>query len=434
MIRQAFRRLWNDKRGNALLIAGAAMPLVIGSAGLASDTIQWTLWKRQLQRAADSAALAGVYDRVQNNGSTSNVAVAVNSDLQRHNNTLRGSNDANTLAPSMFSPVITHPTGVNWNLPVRVSVSLQKSLNFSSFFMATPPTITAVGTAATIPTGVYCVVSLVDNSTTGIIATGNGNLNLGCGMITNSTSLTAAIATGSSSVNATPVAAVGDIQESGNWGGAELLPFTVKQADPYASVNVPLFSACQGPATRIQVNPNEAPLDRSEDSGVQCVSDMSINGRVELGSATYIIDGGNFSAGAQANINCDGCTIVLTNSDSSPTATIGQVDINGTAQVNMSAPDNGTFNGILFYQDRRAPKSTTTVHKINGNASSTFAGAFYFPNQQLQVNGNSGLTMNCAQFVSYVVEFAGNGSINNTCTDPDYDDNEIMGRHVRLVA
>ena len=60
---KAFKRLWNDKRGNVLIIAGAALPLLIGSAGLATDTIQWTLWKRQLQRAADSAAIAGVYDR-----------------------------------------------------------------------------------------------------------------------------------------------------------------------------------------------------------------------------------------------------------------------------------------------------------------------------------------------------------------------------------
>jgi Flp pilus assembly protein TadG len=57
----SFKRLWRDRRGNALAIAGAALPLVLGSAGLASDTIQWTLWKRQLQRAADSAAMAGVY-------------------------------------------------------------------------------------------------------------------------------------------------------------------------------------------------------------------------------------------------------------------------------------------------------------------------------------------------------------------------------------
>ena len=55
------KRLWRDRRGNALVHACAALPIVIGSAGLATDTIQWALWKRDLQRAADSAALAGVY-------------------------------------------------------------------------------------------------------------------------------------------------------------------------------------------------------------------------------------------------------------------------------------------------------------------------------------------------------------------------------------
>ena len=57
------RKLIEDRRGNALVIAGACLPLIVGAAGLATDTIQWTLWKRQLQRAADSAAIAGVYDR-----------------------------------------------------------------------------------------------------------------------------------------------------------------------------------------------------------------------------------------------------------------------------------------------------------------------------------------------------------------------------------
>jgi len=40
------RKLLKDRRGNALAIACAAMPLVIGAAGLATDTIEWTLWKR----------------------------------------------------------------------------------------------------------------------------------------------------------------------------------------------------------------------------------------------------------------------------------------------------------------------------------------------------------------------------------------------------
>ncbi len=269
------KKLWHDKRGNALIIAAGALPLVIGSAGLASDTIQWVLWKRQLQRAADSAALAGVYDRVANDGSTSNVLAAVNNDLGRHNKT--------NIALLSGYPQIAYPTGTNWTVPVRVTLALQNKLGFSSVFMSTPPTITTQATAATVSTGVYCVVSLIDTAETGIKATGNGDIDLGCGMITNSTSLTAAIATGSSDVNATPVAAVGDIQDSNNWGGAELLPFTVKQKDPFAEVEPDTSSCPNNPPKLTENTPNIQP---------GCYSEIDLNGPVTLPSGTYIIDGG----------------------------------------------------------------------------------------------------------------------------------------------
>src|SRR5947208_11495163 len=76
-----FRKLWRNKRGNALVIAGAALPLLIGSAGLATDTMQWVLWKRQLQRAADSAAIAGAYARL----GSAPVSSAVDKDLGEDN-------------------------------------------------------------------------------------------------------------------------------------------------------------------------------------------------------------------------------------------------------------------------------------------------------------------------------------------------------------
>ena len=63
-MRSVLRRIWEDKNGNALVLGAAALPLLLGSAGLATDTIQWALWKRQLQRAADSAAIAGAYSAV----------------------------------------------------------------------------------------------------------------------------------------------------------------------------------------------------------------------------------------------------------------------------------------------------------------------------------------------------------------------------------
>ncbi|MDP9085901.1 MAG: Tad domain-containing protein [Pseudomonadota bacterium] len=68
------------------MMMGAMLPLVIGCAGLATDTIQWTLWKRQLQRAADSAAIAGVFQRVVTNTQTG-VETAVCNDLAKNQKT-----------------------------------------------------------------------------------------------------------------------------------------------------------------------------------------------------------------------------------------------------------------------------------------------------------------------------------------------------------
>ena len=418
-----WKRLIKDKRGNALILAGAALPLVIGSAGLASDTIQWALWKRQLQRAADSAALAGTYAKVQNNAlQTPNQAVT--KDLASNNH---------VGFALLNAPVVSFPTSASWTNGVKVDLAIQKKLSFSSLFLPNPPIIRASGTAATIATGIYCVVSLIDTGATGITSTGNSTLNLGCGMITNSTSLSAAVAMGSSQVHATPVAAVGNVPPSTNWNGAELLPYTVKQEDPFKDVVPPTFTPCQGNANKLSVNSNETDNTRANATGVVCVSDIDIKGTADLGSATYVIDGGNFSAGAQAHVTCTGCTIILTNSSSGSNATIGMVDLNGGAEIDMTAPTSGTYKDILFYQDRRASTASNTVNKINGNSDSLMSGAFYFPKQQLQINGTAGLNFNCAKFVSYIVEFSGNGSINNNCSG-GYGTGAIMGKHVRLVG
>ena len=51
------RPLLRDERGNALMFTALAMPLLIGCAGLAVDTIKWVYTKRDLQAAVDAAAM-----------------------------------------------------------------------------------------------------------------------------------------------------------------------------------------------------------------------------------------------------------------------------------------------------------------------------------------------------------------------------------------
>src|SRR6185295_12333863 len=84
------RKLFRDRKGNVLAIAAACMPLIVGAAGLATDTIEWTLWKRQLQRAADSAAIAGVYDRSSSAGATTTVSTTVSHDASLNLHTWMG--------------------------------------------------------------------------------------------------------------------------------------------------------------------------------------------------------------------------------------------------------------------------------------------------------------------------------------------------------
>lgn len=423
---KAFKSLLNDKRGNVLVIVGASMPLLVGSAGLATDTIQWVTWKRQLQRAADSAAFAGVYADMQGQ----NIPLAIDKDLT-HNNT--------TGIGLLSSPGISYPADTTtYQNAVEVTLEIQKRLSFSSLFMATPPVISATARAAVVPTGEYCVVSLENTPNTGITATGSTNLNLGCGMITNSTSLDAAVAKGSSSVTASPIAAVGGIDTTGNWGsGTDFLPFTVAQEDPFENVlaNAPWTCASGKLSVKPGVTVNVA---NDSDPTKNCYTSMDIKGEVNFAPGTYYISGGDFTANSNAKINAlNGVTFVMTNVSTGPLAPIGNVDFNGSATVKIEAPDTGPFKGIAIYQDRRATdnasSSASSPNKINGNSNSHFRGAFYFPKQQMTFTGNASMSTACVQMVARRVYFSGSSAISNSCP-PGSGSGAFKGRHVRLVG
>src|SRR5579884_2491002 len=188
------RSLWRDSRGNTLAIAAACLPMIIGCAGLASDTIQWTLWKRQLQRAADSAAIAGVYDRENASGATTNTSTAVSRDLALNQHTWM----------SLLSgyPQLSYPANTTYETnQVTVTLAIQQSLPFSSLFMSSAPVITATATAASVPAaGDACIESLDSSATsTGISNSGNTTINAPtCILYSNSTSSNSASAGGSS--------------------------------------------------------------------------------------------------------------------------------------------------------------------------------------------------------------------------------------------
>ena len=414
-MRKLFNKLWNNDRGNMIVIAAAALPLLIGSAGLATDTIQWALWKRQLQRAADSAAIAGVYDRFAHSGASTNTGTAVDHDLSLNQHT------GMTLESGY--PAVTYPanSGNNKN-QVRVVLAVQKSLSFSSMFLTTAPVITATAQAAGVEvSGDFCVLSLQENSKTGIQATGNASISMDCVMMTNSTATNAAAGQGSASVTATTIAAAGGIQQSNNWTVQSYQPYSPQLDDPYASLDP---SAADGDFDHCSANPPGLTVNNGNDglvvSGGDCYGSLSVqsNRTLTLKDGTYVIDGG--SVNIQGILNLTNATLLLTNKSSATNATIGTIDMNSSGQINATAPTSGKWAGMALYQDRRAVDNSPTgniqansPNKINGNSTNKIKGVIYFPSQQITYNGTGTGSATCTQFVAKRIYWSGNSGLNN---------------------
>ena len=437
-MRKHFRKLWNDQRGNALILAAAALPLLIGSAGLATDTIQWALWKRQLQRAADSAAIAGVYDRVQHNGGTGTTSAAVDHDLTLNQHT--------NISLQSGYPQVTYPANAgSQKNQVRVVLAVKRPLSFSGMFMADAPLITTTAQAATVgSSGEFCVLSLQNNSKTGIQATGNTTISMDCGMMTNSTATNAAAGQGSANVTATTLAASGGIQQSSNWHVTSYQPYSPALEDPYATLTP---SAADGDFDHCSASPPSLTVNNSNSglvvSGGACYSSLNVNSNrtLTLKDGIYVINGGN--ADIQGTLNLTNAVLLLTNKSSATNAPIGSFDNNSSGQIKATAMTTGKWAGMALYQDRRATDSAPTgnitassPNKINGNSTNKITGVVYFPNQQLTYNGNGTGTATCTQFVAKRIYWSGSSGLNNFTKNCD-----MAGMHaitaptkVRLVA
>ena len=416
-----FTRLWKDKRGNAIVIATAFLPVLIGSAGLATDTIQWALWKRQLQRSADSAAIAGVYDRVQNDGGTGQTSAAVNKDLSLNHHT--------GLALLATYPKVTFPgDDANGTNQVKVELAVKKRLAFSGMFMEATPEIKAAATAAAVTSEMeVCMLGLEKRATkSGIIIAGNAGISSDCSLFSNSESTNQSIdKNGNPSVTAPSMGAVGAIQKSDSWDVESYHPYSPEITDPFENLNPsPSEMKCAG---QNQGNGNSSKwvsvgLDENTDlenavdslgNKANCYSSLSVGAgkTLTLPPGTYYINGGD--AFIQGDLSCTACTIVLTNSSNSDTATIGTFKVNSTANINMSAPTTGTYAGIAIFQDRRAKDSSSANNLINGNSSSAINGTIYFPNQELIYNGTGNTAAVCTMFIAKRLIFSGDSGTTN---------------------
>ena len=419
------KRLWSDRRGNALMIAGGALPLLIGSVGLATDTVQWALWKRQLQRAADSAAYAGVYNKFQNG----TASAGVTKDLSINNK---------LWVPLLSGyPQVSEPADTTaYTKQVQVGLAVQQELSFSSMFMSAAPIVMVTARAAAIDSGEFCVVALESTTNSGIIIQGSTNVNLGCGMISNSPSASVSVGVNGNAHNVTadPVAGAGGVPDIN--GVSTEQSYHLAQPDPFENkydTTVPASETCG--------NMNSHVVSPAPTAGVTTLSPGCYTGNnqfkftggiTELQPGTYYLKDTDFDAQggtirlASGTPAGQGVTIILTGSNP------GQLKLNGNATIQLKAPTTGTFAKMLFMQSALASDSNN-ANTLNGSATSFFDGTVYFPKQQVTFSGSTAATTKCAMVVARRVEFAGNSNIQNNTTGCQANQ-KVPGKAIRLIA
>jgi Flp pilus assembly protein TadG len=409
------RNISRNEKGNVLVIGASVMPLIIAGAALAVDTIQIGVWNRQMQRAADSSALAGAYALTQLTdpaNETDFVTDAVHRDLDR-----------NYFPTLSETEIVEIGPRLGFDRTVRVRITTDPVVPFIGFFTGAPATIAVEATAAIIQDGNFCVLSLYDGDEPGIDLNGNAEVDLGCGVAANSGGEEAVTAGGSSALTARPIMARGGLRGSSNnfVSPTTLQPHSARQEDPFINLpHPPVPNNC----TALSVGTQDTV---TLPTGNYCFSSADIKGTLNIGTGSQVtVYGGNLSFGAQANVTAPKTNWFMTG----PDGAAGDLEWNAQATLNLSAPTSGEFANILFYRDRRA---SNVEIKINGGASATLSGAFYFPTSDITFTGHAGLQVSCLQMVGQILRFRGTSSINNSCNVPGADDGFEL-TYVRLVG
>lgn len=382
--------LISSERGNVFVVAAAVMPLLVGSAAFAIDTIQLSVWKRQLQRAADSSAIAGAYALSLQDDTHD----AVHRDLDKNKFPLLSQEEEIVVGPAL-----------GYNETVRVELVATRTLPFLSVFTERPTRMVATATAALVQQGKFCMVSLYDGPDAGIDVNGNSEVNLGCGMKSNCTGAECVTAGGSSSITATPIAAVGGLDGGGNNFNQPtvLQPHSAAEKDPFAYLPNPTKPAegCAGILTE------ETDFT---DKAHQCFLSANVSPSATLNVPAHVetitIWGGDIDF--KGDVNASGITWVM----SGDNGNAGDLIINSQAKLKMSSPLDGPYKGVLFYRDRRA---SNIEIKINGGAESDLTGAMYFPTSDITYAGNSTMVVKCLQMVGQKLKFRGGATIENEC-------------------
>jgi hypothetical protein len=369
-----------DESGQALIMVALSLTCILGFVGFATDVGVLLHAKRNLQIAADAAALAGANEI--NIDQTKIVSAGKAASAQ--NGFTNGSNAVSVAVNN--GPL----SGLHINDPsyVEAIVTQTQPTFFMRLFSFTSMPVSARAVAFNgASNGSGCLTALNGSADAAINLQGNFRVDApGCQVIDNSSSPSALSFTGNAGrLTAGSVSVVGPGNGQGVAGFAtdsSPLPVTgVPQvSDPLYNAVTKLTAAdwgtCAAPPSGTSWAPNA--------NGIVCYSgNISINNNVTMSSGTYVFTG---SLGLQGHgsLTGTGVTIYLA-------APNGNMDMSGAGNASISlTAGSANYPNIVIYEEA----GDTHAVNMEGTPVTTLSGIIYLPSAMLELGGNGTLSQN----------------------------------------
>jgi len=462
-------RIWKNENGNVLVLTAMSMTVLMGFVGLAADVGMLFRAQRQMQIAADAAAVAGALDYKYNSSAPSAVtqgcAAATANGVT---NTCTTGACSSSVTGAQVCIMVPPADGPNAGTSGLVEAIVRDA--YPTFFMRVfnmkAITVSGRAVAGAIGAGTGCVLTLA-RSGVDISLTGSGTLEAPhCDIYDNSTASDALQLVGSGSITANAIGISGNDSVTGS-GTVSPAPQTgmPPAADPLTNLPAPSpqtpTGSCTASSNSAACNPSyTGSSNHTIGPGTYTSISNTGSGTLTLTAGNYYVYGnvtntgsgglvmgaGNYSimgnfqstgsssltiaSGSVASNNGQifvGGNMTLTGSGALTSAaesfyTEGSTTVTGSGGMNLTAPTSGTYNGVLFFQSR----SDSNTMAITGSSGDSIQGIFYAPAAQLTLTGSGTLNVSL-DIIADSLNETGSGTIDVTDYAASVNTGSVLG-------
>jgi Flp pilus assembly protein TadG len=369
--------------GNVGVVVGIALPTLVVGGGGAIDYGLASSARRELQGLADGASLAATKSLLLSNSTPQSVASFVQSFV---------SAQPTHISPiTVSSSVSSNPGTVAVQLDADYSTVFLRMAGMSTIHISTKAAAKLVG--GSIPN---CLIAL-DVSAGGAVNINKGGLvGSSCMLYSDSTATNGFKVSGGATVSAGAICSAGGEQHD-NQSTVTPLPRLdcPNLADPLASQPSPNV----GPCTELAMNVKNQSTTLLP--GVYC-SGLQVSGTstVSLSPGLYVIKDGPLHVSNAASLQGSDVTFYLTGQNAI-------IDFDNQTTIDLAAPKNGAFAGMLVFEDRTV--TLNQHHQIKSRNAPNMLGTIYLSRGILNIGiqyGGGGKGTPVAQSSAWTVVIA----------------------------